>query len=460
MPMTPHTFHQTLLREYDVRGVVGKTLFEADARALGAAFATFTAKKENTSQPKISVGFDGRLSSPSMEQALVDGLMSAGAVVTRIGLGPTPMLYFATKHEHADGGIMITGSHNPPDYNGFKMLTKSGPVYGAMIQGLGKIASSGAYNSGIGSHSSKDLRETFVTHLLKDYDGAQPLRVVWDAGNGATGEIMKMLCNKLPGKHTLLFEKIDGHFPNHHPDPTVEENLEDLRHEMKKQNAHIGIAFDGDGDRIGALDEQGRVVAGDQLLALYARDMLKTKPGAIVIGDVKVSQTVFDDIAAAGGKPLMWKTGHSLLKAKMRETGAPLAGEMSGHIFFADNNGFDDALYAAVRLLSLVSKMGGSLAKLRDSVPSMHSTPEIRIQSTEERKFQIVDEVKQRLKKSGADVNDIDGVRVKSGDGWWLLRASNTQDVMVARAESQTEAGLQRLQDDMRKLLIESGVEF
>jgi phosphomannomutase len=459
MPASPHRFDPTLLREYDVRGVVGKTLHEADARALGVAFTTFVRQKEKTDKPKICVGYDGRLSSPPFEKALSEGMMSAGADVISVGLGPTPMLYFAVKHEGADGGVMITGSHNPPDYNGFKMLTKSGPVYGAMIQEMGKLSASGALAEGSGQHSTKDIREIYVARLLKDYDGTTNLRVVWDAGNGATGEIMRMLCEKLPGEHTLLFDKIDGNFPNHHPDPTVEENLEDLRRVMKEKNAHLGIAFDGDGDRIGALDEQTRVVAGDQLLSLYARDLLKSRPGVMVIGDVKVSQVVFDDIAAAGGKPLMWKTGHSLLKAKMAETGAPLAGEMSGHIFFADKYyGFDDALYAAVRLLGLVSRSGGSLAALRDRLPNVFNTPEIRIPSSEERKFVIVDEIKFRLKNSGADINDIDGVRVKNAHGWWLLRASNTQDVMVARAESPTKEGLEKLKADLASQLKQSGI--
>lgn len=457
--MNTHQFNNTLLREYDVRGVVGKTLFPADAKALGAAYATYVGKLFNTTTPSIAIGYDGRLSSTTLEAALLEGLMSAGAIVTRVGLGPTPMLYFAVKHFGLDAGMMITGSHNPPDYNGFKMLTKSGPIYGSMIKEIGQVAEKGEYAVGTGAEQSKDIRELFVERLLKDYDGTQHLRIVWDAGNGSAGEILRMMTAKLPGEHILLFDDIDGTFPNHHPDPTVEENLEDLRHHVAKHKAHIGIGFDGDGDRIGAIDEHGRIVAGDQLLALYAGDVLKHKPGATIIADVKASETIFDDIRSNGGNALMWKTGHSLLKAKMAETGSPLAGEMSGHIFFADKYyGYDDALYAGIRLAGLVSRMGGSLGKLRDRLPHVFNTPEIRVNSTEERKFEIVKEVKSRLKSAGAEVNDIDGVRVKTKDGWWLLRASNTQDVLVARAEALTQKGLDNLKAELAEQLKQSGI--
>jgi phosphomannomutase len=457
--MNPHRFDPTLLREYDIRGIIGKTLNAADARALGAAFATYVGKLFNTASPSICLGYDGRLSSPEMEAALLEGLQSAGARVTCVGLGPTPMLYYSVKHENADGGIMITGSHNPPDYNGFKMLLKNAPVYGAMIKEIGAIAEKGAYISGSGSMKRIDIRETYTQRLLQDYDGQKPLRIVWDAGNGATGEILLRLTAKLPGEHIILFPEIDGTFPNHHPDPTEEKNLKDLREKVAEHKADLGIGFDGDGDRIGAIDEKGRVVAGDQLLALYARDVLKHKPGATIIADVKASETVFDDIRAHGGNALMWKTGHSLLKAKMAETGAPLAGEMSGHVFFADKYyGFDDALYAGVRLAGLVSRMG-SLAALRDTLPHVFNTPEIRVASSEERKFIIVSEIRERLKAANANVNDIDGVRVRSGDGWWLLRASNTQDVLVARAEATSQAGLEKLKTELKAQLEISGVK-
>lgn len=456
--MESYRFDPTLLREYDIRGIVGKTLNAADARALGAAFATYVANSFKTTTPSICLGYDGRLSSPMLEAALLEGLQGAGARVTCVGLGPTPMLYYSVKQQGADAGIMITGSHNPPDYNGFKMLLKNGPVYGAMIKEIGAIAEKGAYAKGQGSMQRMDVSEAYVQRLLQDYSGTRPLRIVWDAGNGASGEILKRLTAKLPGEHIVLFPEIDGTFPNHHPDPTEEKNLHDLREKVAEHKADLGIGFDGDGDRIGAIDEKGRIVAGDQLLALYARDVLKTRPGATIIADVKASETVFDDIRTHGGTALMWKTGHSLLKAKMAETGSPLAGEMSGHIFFADTYyGFDDALYAAVRLAALVSR-GGSLAAMRDTLPPVFNTPEIRVASSEERKFAVVSEIKARLKAANANVNDIDGVRVRTGDGWWLLRASNTQDVLVARAEATSPQGLDRCKAELVDQLRQSGI--
>ena len=452
-----HTFHPTVLREYDIRGIVGSTLTAADARAVGRAFGTVVARGGGKT---VCVGYDGRLSSPELEAAMVDGLVACGLHVLRIGLGPTPMLYFATRDREAAAGVMITGSHNPPDYNGIKMMLGKGPVYGQQILDLGVIASKADYVSGEGSSERIDVKDAYVDRMMRDYDGTRDLTIAWDAGNGATGEILRRLTAKLPGKHILLFDEIDGNFPNHHPDPTVEKNLVDLKKAVAENGCDIGIGFDGDGDRIGATDHLGRVVWGDQLVAIYAADVLKNHPGATIIADVKASQTLFDEIARLGGNPLMWKTGHSLLKAKMAETGSPLAGEMSGHIFFADKwYGFDDALYCGVRLIGLVSKLNQPLSELRDRLPPVVNTPETRFQVSEERKFQVVQEVKARLKDEGADVNDIDGVRVKTADGWWLLRASNTQDVLVARAESGTPEGLERLKAMVVAQLEASGLQ-
>jgi phosphomannomutase len=452
-----HRFHSTVLREYDIRGIVGETLGVADLRALGRAFGTLVARQGGR---RVCVGYDGRLSSPELEAALVEGLVASGIAVERIGLGPTPMLYYATRSREADAGLMITGSHNPPSHNGIKMMLGKGPVYGKTIQELGRIAAAGDYVDGVGSSVTIDVSEAYVERLLQDYDGQRPLKVAWDAGNGAAAEIMRRLTARLPGEHVLLFDTIDGTFPNHHPDPTVAENLVDLQRAVAEHGCDLGIGFDGDGDRIGAIDHRGRIVWGDQLLALYAAVVLKTHPGATIIADVKASQTLFDEVARLGGKPLMWKTGHSLLKAKMSETGSPLAGEMSGHIFFADKwYGFDDALYCAVRLLTLVSQAGVPLADLRDQLPAVINTPEIRFQVSEERKFLVVEEVKARLKRDGALVNDIDGVRVNTPDGWWLLRASNTQDVLVARAEAFSDAGLLRLKALLVAQLSQSGVQ-
>ncbi len=451
-----HRFHPTILREYDIRGVVGETLNPADVRAVGRAFGTLVVREGGQ---RVCVGYDGRVSSPMLEAALVDGLIACGLQVERIGLGPTPMLYYATRERGADAGLMITGSHNPPNYNGIKMMLGKGPFYGQSILDLGTRAAAADYVNGQGRSVEIDVREAYTARLLKDYDGPRPLKVAWDAGNGATAEIMRELTARLPGEHVLLFDTIDGTFPNHHPDPTVAENLVDLQAAVAEHGCDLGIGFDGDGDRIGAIDHLGRIVWGDQLLALYAAVVLKTHPGATIIADVKASQTLFDEVARLGGKPLMWKTGHSLLKAKMAETGSPLAGEMSGHIFFADTwYGFDDALYCAIRLLALVSHAGVSLADLRDRLPAVINTPEIRFQVSEERKFTVVKEVKARLKDAGVEVNDIDGVRVNTPDGWWLLRASNTQDVLVARAEAFCDAGLGRLKALLAAQLEQSGI--
>lgn len=451
-----HKFHPTVLREYDIRGLVGDTLTQADAEAVGKAFGTVVARGGGKT---VCVGYDGRTSSPALEQAMVDGLKSTGLHVVRVGLGPTPMLYFATRDREADAGVMITGSHNPPEYNGIKMMLGKGPFYGAMIQNLGTIAASGDYVEGRGSDETVDVRDAYVARLLRDYDGPRDLKVVWDAGNGATGDVLRRLVAKLPGTHVTLFDDINGLFPNHHPDPTVEKNLVDLKNAVAEHGADVGIGFDGDGDRIGAIDHAGRVVWGDQLLAIYSAEVLAAHPGATIIADVKASQTLFDEVAKLGGKPLMFKTGHSLIKAKMAETKSPLAGEMSGHIFFADKwYGFDDALYCGIRLLALISKSGKTLAELRDVLPAVVNTPETRFQVSEERKFAVVEEVKARLAAAKADVNDIDGVRVNTPDGWWLLRASNTQDVLVARAEAFNAEGLERLKAQVVAQLEQSGI--
>ncbi|MGK9165395.1 phosphomannomutase/phosphoglucomutase [Inquilinus limosus] len=451
-----HSFHPTVLREYDIRGVIGKTLAAADYQAVGAAFGTIVRRKGGT---QVAVGYDGRLSSPELEAAMVRGLASTGLEVVRVGLGPTPMLYFAQKHLDADAGVMVTGSHNPPDYNGIKMVLRSGAVYGDQIQEIGHLAAAGDLEQGAGAVRDLDLRDLYVERLLRDYDGTRELTVVWDAGNGAAGEVLRRLTAKLPGWHVLLFDEIDGRFPNHHPDPTIPENLVALQAKVAEVGADLGIAFDGDADRIGAIDGQGRIIPGDMLVAVYAIDVLPGHPGATVIADVKTSKTVFDAIAKLGGTPLMWKTGHSLIKAKMAEVKSPLAGEMSGHIFFADKwYGFDDALYCGVRLVAQVSRSGGTLAALRDSFPATVSTPEVRFQVDESRKFAVIAEVLERLREAGAEVNDIDGARVTTPDGWWLLRASNTQDVLVARAESADEAGLERLKAQIVDQLKLSGL--
>jgi phosphomannomutase len=454
--LAPHRIDPTILREYDIRGIVGETLTIDDAGAIARAFGTRIVRNGGT---RVCVGYDGRLSSTDIEAAVVDGLVSCGLVTLRVGLGPTPMLYFAVKTTGADGGIMISGSHNPPEYNGFKLLTSGGAFYGDDIQDLGAIAAAGKFATGAGSSEIRPTLEAYVERVLADYRGGRELHVAWDAGNGSAGQAMEMLCQRLPGKHRLLNERIDGTFPAHHPDPTMPESLVELQGVVAAEGCDLGIAFDGDGDRIGVVDAKGRILWGDQLLILLAEDVLADLPGSEIIADVKASQTLFDEIARLGGKPLMWKTGHSLIKTRMAESGAPLAGEMSGHIFFADRYyGYDDALYAAVRLLSFLARSEYSITELRDRLPQPVNTPELRFPSDDTRKFEVVREVRDRLLKAGADMNDIDGVRVRTEDGWWLLRASNTQDVLVARCEANDEAGLDRLKAALAAELRSSNV--
>src|SRR5215218_7725080 len=451
-----HQFNPTILREYDIRGIVGDTLTEADAYALGRSFAAL-AREEGAR--RIAVGRDGRTHSGMLEAALVRGLTEGGITAVLIGQGPSPMLYFATYYLDVEGGIQVTGSHNPADYNGFKMLLKGRSVFGQEIQALGKRSAGGHWTEGNGATEEVDVREVYVNRLVQDFSG-NAYRIGWDAGNGAAGPILDMLIDRLPGQHFAIFTEVDGTFPNHHPDPTVEKNLADLKQLVTEKQLDFGIAFDGDGDRIGAVDGKGRVIWGDQLVMILAVPVLEDEPGATLIADVKASQTFFDRVAELGGKPLMWKTGHSLIKSKMKETGAPLAGEMSGHIFFKHRwYGFDDALYAAVRLIEAVSASGRSLAELIDAMPTSVATPELRFEVDEARKFAIVEEVRDRLSADGAKVDATDGVRVSTADGWWLLRASNTQDVLVARAEAKDEAGLDGLVAQIDDQLAKSGIE-
>ena len=458
-----HTFDPTALREYDIRGIIGETLGADDARAIGRTFGTML-RAEGGRQ--VAVGYDGRTSSPILEHALVEGLTAAGCDVRRIGMSATPMLYYAeASAEEVDGGIQITGSHNPANYNGFKMVFLGRPFFGEDIQRLGRMSAAGEWADGTGEVESVDIMDAYIDRILAGLDGIDAdalagMRVGWDAGNGAAGPALEKLAARLPGEHHLLYTDVDGAFPNHHPDPTVEANLADLKALVADKNLDFGVAFDGDGDRIGAIDGEGRVIWGDQLLMIYAEDLLGKLPNSTVIADVKASRALFDHVAAHGGKPVMWKTGHSLIKSKMKETAAPLAGEMSGHVFFADDYyGFDDALYAGVRLIAAAARLGKSVTQLRADMPDMINTPEMRFQVDESRKFAAIDEVAGRIAGSDANADTTDGVRVTTDDGWWLLRASNTQDVLVARAESDSEEGLARLMAQIDEQLALSGLE-
>lgn len=447
-----HSFNPEIFREYDIRGTFNKTFFASDAYEIGLRFATIL--QEKNKNPLVCVGRDGRLSSPDLTTALIQGLREAGADILDIGLGPTPMLYYSTKITPAVAGIMVTGSHNPSNDNGLKLTLKELPFFGEQIQNLKKVTP--IKSQTLGSLEFIDVREQYIDRLLIDYPKktTKKLKIAWDCGNGAAGEIIELLTSRLDNHSILLNTSIDGTFPAHHPDPTIEENLIQLRDEVASHYCDIGIAFDGDGDRIGIIDDHGRILWGDQLLCLLAEDVLYHNPGAKIIGDVKSSQALFDYVERLEGIPVMAKTGHSNIKMLIKKIDAALAGEMSGHIFFADNYyGFDDAVYAAIRLLGFLETQSKSLSDLYDALPKYYNTPEIRIACAEEEKFKIVKHIQSDLEQQGADVIAIDGVRVKTDTGWWLVRASNTQSILVARCEAYVEDQLPILIQHMKSYL-------
>ena len=457
-----HQFDASVLREYDIRGAVGRTLGAADAYALGRSFATRVLR---AGRRFVAVGRDGRLSSPMLEEALVAGLCASGAEVLRIGLGPTPMLYYAcVSLPEVQDGIQITGSHNPPDQNGFKMVFHGGPLFGPDILDLGRLAARGDWAVGDGTAKPVNVLDAYVERLLAGLRGVAPdalgrLSIAWDAGNGAAGAVIERLCAGLPGRHVLLHTHVDGTFPGHHPDPSVDANLADLREAVARGRLDFGLAFDGDGDRLGVVDARGRALAGDALIMLFAEDVLKRQSGGTVIADVKASGALFERIRALGGMPVMWKSGHSHIKSKMKETGALLGGEVTGHVFLADDYyGFDDALYAAVRLIAATIHLGQTVTALHDAMPVMVNTPELRFPVDDARKFAVIEEVRARLADQGADVVAIDGVRVTTPEGWWLLRASNTEAMLTARAESRSEQGLGHLLAALDAQLAASGI--
>ncbi|MFH1158823.1 MAG: phosphomannomutase/phosphoglucomutase [Pseudomonadota bacterium] len=455
-----HRFAPVILREYDMRGVVGDTLKEADCYFAGRAFGTELRRR---GAKTAAAGFDGRKSSPSFCNEVIRGLNACGIDVENVGLGPTPMVYFAMKSRGLDAAVVVTGSHGPVSTNGIKMALKSGPFYGSAIQDIGLLAARGDFEQGNGKTVSVDVQDAYVDRLLKDYTGFRNLTVAWDNGNGAAGEILRRLTRKLPGKHILLFDKIDAAFPNHHPDPAVAKNLTDLQKAVRDNRCDVGVAFDGDADRIGAVDEKGNILWADILMAVYAAEVLKEHPGASVVADVKSSLVLFDEITRLGGKPVMGSSGHSVIKAKMLEAGALLGGELAGHICFADHYyGFDDGPYCAVRLLNILSHAGKPLSSLISHLPEMHNTPEVRFPVPAARKFRIAPEIKERLRsgnKEGVSINDTDGVRVTTPEGWWLVRASNSEDVMTVRAEGFTSVGLECLKSQVAAQLKLSGIE-
>jgi phosphomannomutase len=450
---------QSIFREYDIRGIYEDTLNESDAVYIGKAFATYVITKSGNYNPTIAVARDGRLSSPALSAALIRGIKSVGAKVVDLGVLPTPALYFANHVLQIDGGVMITGSHNPPSYNGFKMVACKNALYGNEIAVLYNIYHYGGIGEEVPINQDR-FRASYVKELLKACNSSSNsrIKVAWDPGNGAAGQVINELIEHLPGEHIVINSAIDGTFPNHHPDPSVPANLAQMIEVMKQNNCNLGLAFDGDADRVGVVDENGRILQGDELLMIFASDILGTNPGATIIADVKSSQHLFDKVKEAGGAPLMWKTGHSLIKAKMKETKAILAGEMSGHIFFADKYyGYDDGIYAAVRMVDLLLRTKQNLADIVKTLPESFSTNEIRIECEDSKKFEIVENIKNKLVgMDGIEVNDIDGVRVKNHYGWWLVRASNTQPALVARCEAYNKDGLEKLLSELHSILPES----
>lgn len=445
-----------IFREYDIRGVVGTDFDEIFAYDLGRAYVTFVTERTGKKSLTFSLGYDARLSSPGIAKALEKGMLESGANVIRLGLITTPISYFSCFTLEIDGGFMVTGSHNPPDYNGFKISVGKTTIYGADIQELRKIIEAKRYQTGTGTVRDHDIFPQYLARYKEEFKGLEGVKVVLDCGNGAAGCIARRLYEGVGLKPTILFEEPDGRFPNHHPDPTVEENIDAMKAAVKKEGAAIGIGFDGDADRIGLVDENGRFVLGDEMMMVISRSILEANPGAKIIGDVKCSDRLYADIKKNGGVGIMWKTGHSLVKAKIKEEKAPFGGELSGHVFFADRNyGYDDALYAGLRLIEILAKKKKPFSSLLEGIPSAYNTPEIRIDTTEEKKVSIVEKLRATYGEGSADkkVNLIDGIRISYNDGWALARASNTQPVLVLRFESETETGLNRIRKEVESVV-------
>ena len=444
-----------IFREYDIRGIVDRDLTDDSISQLGKAFGTYMIRHNARS---LSVGGDIRLSTERFRKVLVDALLSTGVDVVDLGPVPTPVQYFSMFRLPVQAGIMITGSHNPPDYNGFKMTLEKAPVYGQEIQELRKIIESGQFASGSGTYSKIELIDKYIDYIAEHIQIEKPMKVVLDSGNGAGALVAHKLFRKLGVETIDLFDTPDGNFPNHHPDPTVVENIQDLIATVKSSHADIGIGYDGDADRIGVVDEHGEIIWGDKLLIIFSRDIIAQNPGAKIIFEVKCSQALPEMIEKFGGEPIMWKTGHSLLKKKMKETGAPLAGEMSGHLFFADRYfGYDDAIYASARMVELLSKTDKKVSGLLAGVPQYFATPEIRAEAKDDaEKFRIAKLARDYFSKN-YQVIDIDGVRIQFGDGWGLVRASNTQPVLVLRFEARTPERLAEIQELVTTKLKEFG---
>ncbi len=442
-----------IFREYDIRGVADRDYDEDFARTLGRAFATHARSR---GAKRLSVGRDCRLTSEKYHRALGEGIRAAGVDVVDVGTCPTPLLYFSLFHLDLDGGVQVTGSHNPPEYNGFKLCIGKTTIHGAEIQELRRIIESGRFTTGNGAQEPFAVIPAYQEYLRRQFEGkGRGVKVAVDSGNGTAGLVAPEVFRSMGCEVVELYSEPDGRFPNHHPDPTIEENMRELRSVVTERGLDLGIAFDGDADRIGIVDHRGKILWGDEMLVLFARHVLAAKPGATIVSEVKCSQRLYDDVAKRGGRAIMWKAGHSLLKAKMKETGAALGGEMSGHMFFADRYfGYDDAIYAGCRMIELLAQAGKPLADLLSDLPVAYNTPEIRVDCPDELKFKVAERAKEVFRRS-YDIVDIDGVRMKFPEGWGLIRASNTQPVLVLRFEASSQEKLAEYRSIVEKTLAE-----
>lgn len=451
-------FQPVIFREYDIRGVYNEQFDDNFAYHLGRAYVVYMKTVAGVTNPTVALGHDARESCPAIIKNLAKGLTDSGAKVIHLGLVTTPVCYFATfEVKGVNGAVQVTGSHNPPEYNGFKISVGKGTIFGAEIQKLREIMERGQYIDGAGTEESIDIKPIYYARYNNEFGQIKNTKIVLDCGNGAGGSIVRGLFEAVGLKPTILFEKPDGKFPNHHPDPTVEENLVDLKAQVLKENAVCGIGFDGDADRIGVVDHTGRMIYGDELMVIISRSILATQKGAKIIGDVKCSDRLYQDVAKHGGQPIMWKTGHSLVKEKIKTEKAPFGGEMSGHVFFADRNyGYDDAPYAALRLVEILAQTGKTIPQLLEGLPPSFNTPEIRIDTTEEKKLLIVKKMIEAFPGGpGADykVDFTDGIRLSFTDGWALCRSSNTQPVVVVRYESSSQAGLDKIRNRVEEVV-------
>ena len=443
-----------IFRQYDIRGVWSRELTPESVYLIGRAFGTLALKASGKKSVRLSVGRDVRLSSGTISEVLIKGIASTGSGVIDIGECPTPVQYFSLHRLDVDGGVMVTGSHNPPEYNGFKLSIGKETIFGDEIQRIRELVESEEFAEGIGAVEKKEMLGDYAGYLKKDFPDFSGIKVVLDAGNGTAGLVAPRILEELGAEVIRLFCEPDGNFPNHHPDPVVPENLQALREKVRTESADLGVAYDGDSDRLGVVDSDGEIVWGDRLMILFARDILERSPGAAIIGEVKCSQVMYDDITRNKGKAIMWKTGHSLIKKKMKEEKALAAGEMSGHIFFADRYfGYDDAIYATLRLMEILKKTGAPyrMKRLLAGLPQVFSTPEIRFDCPDDLKFRVTDMMREAF--SGYEVNTIDGARINFGEGWALIRASNTQPALVMRFEARNEASLKRIQTTVEEKL-------